>query len=453
VYAESLGSGQSTGCPTTGGRNETVGARSVIDWLGGRTAAHDEAGAPAVATWATGKVGMIGVSYNGTLPNAVATTGVEGLEAIVPIAAISNWYDYYRTDGAVVAPGGFQGEDADVLAEYVYTRADREICEPVIAELAAAQDRVTGDYSRFWDERNYLNDVRGVRAAVLAVHGLNDWNVKVDQAARWYDALKRVGVPHKIWLHQAAHADPYDLRRDEWLRTLNRWFTKYLYGIDNGVEREPKATLQRADQSWVDEPEWPAPGAEDVTLHPLPGGHGHGGLRANVGAQGDPVVESLVDDATKTAEQLVDLSTSDNRLSYVTTPVRVPLRLSGRASLDARIAFTRPAANVTVLLVDRAPDGAATIVTRGWTDPQNRRGAAVTTPIDPGKAYEIVVELQPKDYVLDAGHQLELVLLSSDHDYTLRPRPGAGWSVDLGGTRLVLPVVGGRSAIGEAVGR
>ena len=68
---------------------------------------------------------MIGTSYNGTLPNAVASTGVEGLEAIVPISAISSWYDYYRSDGMVRAPGGFQGEDTDVLAEYVYTREDR----------------------------------------------------------------------------------------------------------------------------------------------------------------------------------------------------------------------------------------------------------------------------------------------------------------------------------------
>ena len=68
---------------------------------------------------------MIGTSYNGTLPIAVATTGVEGLEAIVPISAISNWYDYYRANGMVRAPGGFQGEDLDVLAEYVYTRPDQ----------------------------------------------------------------------------------------------------------------------------------------------------------------------------------------------------------------------------------------------------------------------------------------------------------------------------------------
>ena len=99
---------------------------------------------------------MIGTSYNGTLPNAVASTGVEGLEAIVPISAISSWYDYYRSDGMVRAPGGFQGEDADVLAEYVYTREDREICRPVIDSLVRDQDRVTGDHSKFWADRDYL---------------------------------------------------------------------------------------------------------------------------------------------------------------------------------------------------------------------------------------------------------------------------------------------------------
>ena len=42
---------------------------------------------------------MIGRSYNGTLANGVAATGVEGLTTIVPIAAISLWYDYSRMGG------------------------------------------------------------------------------------------------------------------------------------------------------------------------------------------------------------------------------------------------------------------------------------------------------------------------------------------------------------------
>ncbi|GAA0540844.1 Xaa-Pro dipeptidyl-peptidase [Saccharopolyspora subtropica] len=440
VYAESLGTGQSTGCPTTGAVNETIGAKSVVDWLNSRAPGHDTAGAPVEASWATGKVAMMGVSYNGTLPNAVASTGVAGLEAIVPIGAISNWYDYYRADGAVVAPGGYQGEDADVLAKYVHTRVDREPCRVVIDELTANQDRITGDYSPFWDERNYLNNVDRVRAAVLAVHGLNDWNVKTRQAAQWYAALRDRGVPHKIWWHQSGHTDPIQLRREEWLRTVNRWFTRYLYDVPNGVEYEPRATVQREDGSWVEEPEWPALGAREVTLQPTPGGTGRGGLtaqRVSVRA-----VEELRDDAGQLAEDLAAAPSSPNRLVYLTNPLPGSARVSGAVRAELALTFDKPAANVTALLVDQAPDGSVSVVTRGWADPQNRNALDRTSPIEPGKNYSITVTMQPDDYVFAAGHRLGIVVLSSDHDFTLRPKPGTGLALDLARTRIHLPVVG-----------
>jgi X-Pro dipeptidyl-peptidase len=440
VYAESLGTGESTGCPTTGAENETIGAKSVVDWLNRRAPGHDAGGAPVQAHWSTGKVGMMGVSYNGTLPNAVASTGVEGLEAIVPIGAISNWYDYYRTDGAVVAPGGYQGEDADVLAEYVHTRADREPCRPVIDGLTAEQDRITGDYSRFWDERNYLDDVDEVHAAVLSVHGLNDWNVKTRQAAQWYGALREHDVPHKIWWHQSGHTDPIKLREQEWLRTLNRWFTRYLYDVPNGVEGEPRATVQREDGSWTEEPEWPAPDAAETVLRPSAGGPQRGGLGA--GSPAAEAVEGLTDDAGLLAEDLAAAPSSPNRLAYFTEPLAEQARVSGEVRADLALTFDRPAANVTALLVDQAPDGSVSVVTRGWTDPQNREALDRTTPIEPGQNYAITVSMQPDDYVFAPGHRLGVVVLSSDHDFTLRPKPGAGMRLDLARTSISIPTVG-----------
>ncbi|MDX3188998.1 Xaa-Pro dipeptidyl-peptidase [Streptomyces sp. MN03-5084-2B] len=452
VYGESLGSGLSTGCPTTGDVNETIGARSVVDWLNGRTSAKDANGAAAKADWTTGKTGMMGVSYNGTLPNAVASTGVQGLETIVPIAAISSWYEYYRHDGAVVAAGGFQGEDADVLAEYVYTRADRQACRPVIDGLARDQDRVTGDYTPFWDVRNYRNDVGKVRASVLAVHGLNDWNVKTEQVAAWYEALKARGVEHKIWLHQSGHADPYSLRRDVWLATLNKWMSHYLYGIDNGIQNEPKATIQREDKSWTDEADWPAPGTADVRVYPWPGGRAKGTIDTRNPVPGTAAAETLADDSSKTIEQLAGLASSGNRLLYATSAAKQAVRLSGTARADLALAFDRPAANVSAILLDRAPDGTSHVITRGWTDPQNRTSPARTEPITPGQTYRIGVELMPKDYILAAGHRLEFLLASSDHDYTLRPKPGAGLALDLTKTAVTLPVTGGKPALRAAFG-
>ena len=146
VHAESPGTGHSDGCASSGASNETLAATAVIDWLNGRAPAYTTrtGDTRAEATWTTGKVGMIGTSYNGTIPEGAATTGVEGLEAIVPISAISDWYDYYRANGMVRAPHSssnptgnnneFQGEDLDVLVDGVYSRLDevgeRTICKP-----------------------------------------------------------------------------------------------------------------------------------------------------------------------------------------------------------------------------------------------------------------------------------------------------------------------------------
>jgi X-Pro dipeptidyl-peptidase len=438
VHAESLGSGKSDGCPTTGGRNETIGAKSVVDWLNGRAKAYDAAGGEVKATWTTGKVGMIGTSYNGTLPNAVASTGVTGLEAIVPISAISSWYDYYRANGAVVAPGGYQGEDTDVLAEYVYTRADKQICRSVIEDLAKAQDRVTGDYNAFWDERNYMNDVGKVHAAVLVAHGLNDWNVKTKHAAQWYEALKARGVPHKIYLHQGGHGGSPSVD------VLNRWFTRYLWDYKNGVENDPRALIQREDRSLVEYAEWPDPAAATAELNLAPGTNGAAGVLTHDRTRlGGPVTETIVDDASKTAQTLADAATSPNRLAYKSGTLSGAVRLSGTPRVSLRMSFGQPAANVTALLVDYDQNGKAKIITRGWTDPQNRKSISKTTPVKPGSTYRIDFDMQPHDYVFAAGHRIGIVLLSSDYDYTIRPTPGATLHLDTTKSTVMLPLVGG----------
>jgi predicted acyl esterase len=218
VHSESPGTGYSDGCPTSGGRNETLAPDAGIDWLNGRVPAYTTrtGNTTVAATWSTGHVGMIGTSYNGTIPEAVATTGVEGLDAIVPISAISDWYDYYRANGMVRAPhsssnptgdnNAFQGEDLDVLADVVYSRIDevgaRTICLPEIAYLRDHIDRATGNRNAAWQERNYMKDVGNVHAAALLAHGNNDFNVMTKNAAQFYAALKAQGVPHMFYFHR-----------------------------------------------------------------------------------------------------------------------------------------------------------------------------------------------------------------------------------------------------------
>lgn len=440
VFADSLGTGGSTGCPTSGGRNETLGMKAVVDWLNGRAKAFDADGNKVRADWSTGRTGMIGVSYNATLPNAVAATGVKGLETIVPIAGISSWYDYYRANGGVVAPGGFQGEDLDVLARAVLTRANPEVCAGVMDDIERAQDRETGDYSAFWAERDYTRDVNKVRASVFLVHGLHDENVRTLQAGQWWDGLAARNVPRKIWLHQAAHTDPFNIRRDVWLTTLHRWFDYWLYRIDTGIMREPMADVEVAPNQWTTAPTWPVP-----STHPV-------SLRLGSGAR-----QTFVDNPARTAEDLVaspELS-DPNRLVYLFPASSSETRISGTAEITVKADVSGASPYLTALLVDygsaeryagvrtlavqdcvgpgiegdpgcfnRREYVTATtpyeIVTRGWLDTRNRTSPSRTVPVVPGRPYTFQWKLQSTDHVFAPGHRIGVVLISTERDHTLR---------------------------------
>ena len=88
------------------------------------------------------------------------------------------------------------------------------------------------------------------------------------------------------------------------------------------------------------------------------------------------------------------------------------------------------------------------VVTRSWADPQNHSSLINGQPLESGKFYDVTFDLQPTDKVVHPGQRLGLMILSSDRLFTLRPEPGTELTVDLGGTSLNLPVVGGPLAMG-----
>jgi X-Pro dipeptidyl-peptidase len=459
VLGESIGTGLSDGCATVGDMKETLATKAVIDWLNGRAAARDEAGDPVRADWTTGDVGMTGVSYNGTLPNQVATTGVEGLRTIVPVSAISNWYDYYRANGLVRAPhsnasgvgdNAFLGEDLDVLADFVNgpTRVDH--CRHVVAEMLARQDRVTGDYSPYWAARNYLPKADKVRASVFVVHGLEDYNVMPRAFASWWGQLSEAGVPRKIWLHNAGHGGPRGA--SEYQDTLNRWMGHWLFGVRNGITREPRADVQRPDGSYEQYADWPVPGARNARLHlGATRAAEPGTLAKRPQTQGPRPRQSFVDNgrALNTDADLLPApdTAHPNRLAYLSPPLRRAAHLSGTPEVSLRASVdNRYAANLTAVVVDYGPVGSTTppvMVTRGWTDVQNRRRIDRSTPIQQGREYTFTWELEPDDYIFPAGHRIGVVVVSTDQQFTVRPDPGTELTIVPSRSSMTLPVVGG----------
>jgi X-Pro dipeptidyl-peptidase len=470
VLGESIGTFNSDGCPDVGASGETLGTKAVIDWLNGRARGWNEAGQLVQADWTTGAVGMIGVSYNGTLPNQVATTGVDGLETIVPISAISSWYDYYRANGLVRAPhsetqgvgdNAFQGEDTDVLA--AFTGGPRMTptgeCADVMTYLNREQDRVTGNFSRFWWERDYLGRVRGVESSVFVVHGLNDWNVMTKAFAEWWYRLDDRRVPRKLWLHNGGHggessvSDPADFAL--YKRTENRWFDHELFGVQNGIFSEPRASIEREDGIYAHEADWPFPGTRDAELElSAPSSTAPGELSTR--SRGRSPDQSFVDRGRELDTDDVLIQSPDtahpNLLIYRSPSLSRDVRISGTPEVSLRMSLdNRTAANLTAVLVDYGPAGsseAPLMVTRGWMDPQNRNSLWRSERVRQGREYPFRWDLQPDDYVFKAGHRIGLVVVSTDFDYTLRPLPGTRLTLDPDDSEVTLPVVGGSAALG-----
>ncbi|NBC16199.1 MAG: CocE/NonD family hydrolase [Bacteroidetes bacterium] len=461
VHSSSPGTGLSEGCPTVGGPNEALAPKAVIDWLNGRARGFSQArgGEPVTADWSTGKVGMTGTSYNGTLPLAAATTGVDGLEAIIPIAPNTSYYHYYRSNGLVRHPGGWLGEDIDVLYDFIHSRDSerRAYCDTTIrdGEMASGLDRTTGDYNAFWAGRDYLNAIDSVAAPTLMAHAFNDWNVMPLHSFRIAQALKARGVPVQVYYHQGGHGGAPPLER------MNRWFTRYLYGIDNGVEEDPKAWIVRGDDP-RDTPtpyaDYPHPDAAPVTLYPTAaetraeGMHGVGTLAlASPPEQG---TARVIDNVSFDGQALARAEWTQHRLLFATPPLAAPLHLSGPPRIRLRVASDQPAVNLSVWLVSlpwtEGRRATGSIVTRGWADPQNHASLTESEPLEPGTFYDLAFDLQPDDQVLPVGQRLGLMVFASDRDFTLWPPPGTVLEVDLDATVLELPVVGGRTAVEAA---
>ncbi|WP_254862373.1 CocE/NonD family hydrolase [Halovivax gelatinilyticus] len=456
AYAASIGTEYSTGCPTIGGPEEIAGINAVVDWFNGRATAYDSVsgGSPVEATWTNGKTGMIGASYNGTLPNGVAATGVDGLETIVPIVAISSWYDYYRANGAVIATGAGAGGamDTDSLFDSVLTRSNPSVCNSVRDELVSGQERLTGNRNEFWDERDYVPDAETVDAAVYAVHGLYDTNVKTGNVGQWVDALTggQTETKHKIWLTQGGHDDPINRHPEPWLDALNVWFTHWLQEPGDEIDDLPTATVERGSGSFDHYDAWPHQDVRSLPVKLQYGGSSPGGL-TTYPTIGDQRTESFVDNPNVPTTSLVGSLDSEYSLVYRTEPLSEPLHVSGTIRPNLALSCDEPAALITAILVDYDANGGASIINRGWMNVTNYESLYESYQIgtEPGH-YRARFRIHAVDHVFGSNHRLGIVFRSSDYDFTRRPSHNPELTLSPGWSTVELPVVGGFQAFRDA---
>lgn len=421
IKAHSLGTGYSTGCPTVGDQSETEAAKAVIDWLNGRARGFNAQGKEVSASWANGSVGMMGVSYNGTLPIMVASTGVEGLKAIIPIGAISNWYDYYRANGLVVNPGGYIGEDADVLGFYI-NRPNR--CKKEIDNLTKDMGREHGDFTPFWQKRNYLDKVKNIRAATFIVHGQSDWNVKQKQAIQLWEALEGV-APRRMFLHNGGHTSPKVHNAQE---KMQAWLDHFVANVENGITDGPQVEVELVSGKLIAQEAWPHEESREQRFYL----NGKGTLDSSVPAEDS---KTIVDSGRSNKLELLP---ADGKLVFLSEPLKKNELLTGTAKVSLSLAvLNRKAANITVAIVEYDEKGNDKIITRGWADPQNYLSIEEGEVLVPGQSYQLTFSLEPKQYEIKAGRRLGVLLASTDYEYTIRPKAGTQIQFNLGANSFI----------------
>ena len=162
---------------------------------------------------------MIGKSYDGTLANGVAATGVDGLKTIVPDQRhlrLVQLLAHRRRAPQHELSGGPERQRhhrpaATPNPPGVNLPSRQAICTPVNNDISNDANVDTGDgdthgdVNTFWRDRDYVKDAAKVKAAVFATHGIQDDNVRMDHMGMWWDALKANNVPRKLWLLRTGH--------------------------------------------------------------------------------------------------------------------------------------------------------------------------------------------------------------------------------------------------------
>ncbi|MFO1337338.1 MAG: CocE/NonD family hydrolase [Burkholderiaceae bacterium] len=438
----------STGCADVGGSREVRGTKAVIDWANGRANGYHLDGSAADATqWTTGKTGMIGVSWDGTIANSVASTGVKGLETIVPVAAISSWYDYTRGNGIPFYEGhvGFLN---DFVSNY-----DSQFCRDMTPRLQERSDDPTGSYNAWWSVRDYRLDASKVKASVFVVHGLNDENVKTRQFGEWWDELGKYGVKRRIFLHQGQHIEPFYSYGSNYSTPLLQWFDYYLQGLDNGAPKEPQAIIQREDMTWSTDKLWPPEGTTDQKLmlsQPL--GRPAGALATQSANAGQAKrYLSFKQAAEYSSDSIVANPTQQrgDRLVFLSDKLADKVRESGTATLTLRVKVDRKAAGFQARVVDYSDTGAAFIVSRTIADLGHHTSWDKQRELVPGKWYELTWEINADDRIFARNHNLGLVITAEKPNPLIAYEPVTA-TVDTENSWITMPLSGSLASLAAA---
>jgi putative CocE/NonD family hydrolase len=432
---------------------EQLDAEDILDWM-----VHQP--------WCTGRTGMMGISWGGFSALQVAARRPASLGAIV----ISSFTDDRYADDMHYMGGCLLSDNlAEAATMFAYStlppdpalvgRRWRDMWMERMENCSFWSERWLRHQRRddYWRHASVSEDYSAVRCPVLASSGWADgYSNAVSRL------MEHLEVPRKgligPWSHKYPHLGTPGPAIG-YLQEVVRWWDHWLKGVDNGVmdgpllctwmqeSVPPSTSYERRPGRWIGEPRWPSPFVAPVE-YPL-AEHRIAKVAERIEEKELPVSSplSVGQFAGKWASYNAppDLPYDQREedggsLVFDTDPLTERCEIHGSPKVHLEVSANKPVAMVAARLSDVWPDGRATRVTYGLLNLTHRNGHVDPQPLEPGRRYEVTVELNSVAQAFPREHRIRLSLSTSYWPLAWPPPEGVRLTVYTGPSGLTLPI-------------
>jgi ABC-2 type transport system ATP-binding protein len=485
----------SRGFGNTPGEVDLVGPKETQDLLDAVHFVNDERIPQLVGKVIHNDVGQWGASYGGGEAWALAAAKDPAVRTVVPT---DSWTDFYQAllpnDVFLMTyVNGFYATGWDPTASVIngltggnptgtQPNLTNNYSEEVHRWIAEADSGVNvADVKAGLDARSVMYKIDDIHIPVFIVQGSNDGLFTENQAIAAYQTLHARHDPVRLYIggigHPPSNGSTSSPEAEHLFTEVLAWFNHYLRGANNGINQMPPIeyshttyfnnTWDGTTRSAYSYPLGPAqrfylcttsptggalagqpcPSADPaVALNtPAAGGYNQEPVTANdiksgiqelTGCgQGLPACQQTPPDLDATPSVLTyDSAPAAHATEWVGLP-RLDLQVGAADVLPAGMRGGAAAFQLDPKFYDVAPDGTATLITRGaYAQPLNANSPGPQTL----PSHPVSYDAFGLSYVLPAGHLLRLTLSTSDAPY-LRPTVNPFGVVLLAGSALEMP--------------
>lgn len=422
VRVDSRGAGWSPGALRPRSPLEYQDIAESVEWAG-------------TQPWSSGRVGLMGISYYAVMGWAAAQRQPEHLAALIAWEGFTDSYRDAYYHGGILSEFTKRWQERQINP-IQYGQGERAPVNPNTGQSAAGPVTLPEDEL----ERNRLESFPDIKSHPF----FDQWHqertidlslvtVPLLSAANWggqgihprgnFNGFVQAASEQK-WLE--AHGDTHWTHfYSAYGRDLQkRFFDRFLHGRDNGFDQTPRVQLhiRRPGEQfeWRGEEEWPLARTvwTELNLHP----------------------DLSLAPVSVTAPASVSYEATGDGLLFAAAPFIEETEVTGPMAAKLFVSSTTTDADLFLIVQLFDPDGAEvtfegstdpnTPIANGWLRASHRALDPARTcpwqpfhphdrsePLEPGRVYELDIEIVPSCVVIPPGHRLGLWVRGKDYEY------------------------------------